>query len=75
MTKLKFKTGKKFNTEWINRLRILSVLFFAFDRFFKNTNRFRISYFNSLRLFNSFMQYGKKVFLKDFVLDKRGLKT
>ena len=30
---------------------------------------------STVRLFHSFVQYGKKVFLKDFVLDKEGLIT
>ena len=30
---------------------------------------------STVRLFHSFMQYGKKVFLKDFILDKEGLIT
>ena len=30
---------------------------------------------STVRLIHSFMQYGKKAFLKDFVLDKGGLIT
>ena len=57
-------------------LRILSFLFFShFINFLKAPTdlEFLIS---TVRLFHSFMQYGKKVFLiKDFVLAKEGLIT
>ena len=58
-----------------HRLRILSFLFFShLINFFKALTdlEFLIS---TVRLFHSFMQYGKNVFLKDFVLDKKGLIT
>ena len=58
-----------------HRLRILSFLFFShLINFFKALTdlEFLIS---TVRLLHSFMQYGKKVFLKDFVLDKEGLIT
>ena len=58
-----------------HRLRILSFLFFShFINFLKTPTdlEFLIS---TVRLFHSFMQYSKKVFLKDFVLDKEGLIT
>ena len=55
------------------RLRKLNFLFFFLDliNIFKALTdlEFLIS---TIRLFHSFMQYGKKVFLKDFVLDKGG---
>ena len=56
-------------------LRITSFLFFLhLINFLKALNdlEFLIS---TVRLFHSFMQYGKKVFLNDFVLDKEGLIT
>ena len=58
-----------------HRLRISSFLFFShLINFLKAPTdlEFLIS---SVRSFHSFMQYGKKVFLKDFVLDKENLKT
>ena len=58
-----------------HRLRIMSFLLFShLIDFFKVLTdlEFLIS---TVRLFHSFMQYGKKVFLKDFVLEKRGLIT
>ena len=58
-----------------HRLRILSFLFFShLINFFKALTdlEFLIS---TVRLLHSFIQYGKKVFLKDFVLDKEGLIT
>ena len=57
------------------RLRILNFLFFwhLIDLFKALTDlEFAIQ---TVRLFHSFMKYGKKVFLKDFVLNKRGLIT
>ena len=74
MTKLKSNVDKEFNTKW---MRILSFRFRFFSHlinFFKVLTdlEFLIS---TVRLFHSFMQYGIKVFLKDFVLDKRGLIT
>ena len=58
-----------------HRLRILSFLFFLhFINFLKAATdlEFLIS---TVRLFHSFMQYGKKVFIKGFVLGKEGLIT
>ena len=76
MTKLISKAGKKFNTEWIVD-REYRVFFFFFSYlviFFKALTdlEFPIS---TVRLFHSFMQHGKKVFLKHFVLGKEGLIT
>ena len=59
------------------RLRILSFLFFLhLINFLKALTdlEFLIST-STVRLFHSFMQYGKKIFLKDFVLNKEGLIT
>ena len=57
------------------RLRILNFLFFLhLIDFFKALTDLEFV-IQTVRLFHSFMKYGKKVFLKDFVLDKRDLKT
>ena len=56
-------------------MRISSFLFFShLVIFFKALTdlEFLIS---TVRLFHSFMQYGKKVFIKGFVLGKEGLIT
>ena len=56
-------------------MRILSFLFFSHSiKFLKALTdlEFVIS---TVSLFDSFTQYGKKVFLKDFVLGKEGLIT
>ena len=56
-------------------MRISSFFFFShLVIFFKALTdlEFLIS---TVRLFRSFMQHGKKVFLKDFVLGKEGLIT
>ena len=76
MTKFKSNTSKEFNTKWITDWEY-TVFFFFFLHLIKflkaPTNlEFPIS---TIRLFYSFMQYGKKVFLKDFVLYKEGLIT
>ena len=48
----------------------MKIFFFAFNFLKALTDlEFLIS---AVRLFHSFMQYEKKVFLKDFVLDKEG---
>ena len=55
-------------------LRIMSFLFFSlFINFLKASTD--LEFISTVRLFHSFMQYEKKVFLKDFVLDKEGLIT
>ena len=55
-----------------HKLRIM-IFFLAFDRFFQSIDlEFLVS---TGRLFHSFVQYGKKLFLKEFVLDKKGLIT
>ena len=51
-----------------------SFSFFAFDRFFKKLTDLEF-FISNVRLFHSFMHYRKKVLLKDFVIDKRGLLT
>ena len=61
-----------------HRLRILSFLFFQF--FFFQIDFFEVLtdlefLISTVRLFHSFMQYGKNVFLNDFILGKRGLIT
>ena len=60
----------------VHRLRILSFLFFFSHliNFLKVLTDLEY-FFLTVRLFHSLMQYGKKVFLKDFVLGKEGLIT
>ena len=55
-----------------HRLRILSLLFFAFNYFFQSTTWFGISYFNC-KISPFIYAIWKKVFLKGFVLDTEGL--
>ena len=71
MTKLKSKAG---NTEWIIDWEYLVLFFSHLISFLKALTdlEFLIS---TVRLFYLFMQYGEKLFLKDFVLDKEGLIT
>ena len=74
MTKLKSKTGKEFKTEWIIDGEYWVFFFSHLINLLKALTdlEFLVSV---VRLFHSFMQYAKKVFLKDFVLDKEGLIT
>ena len=62
---IEVKVGKEFNTEWIFFFLHLIIFFKALTDL-----EFLIS---TVRLVHLFMQYGKKVFLKGFVLDKEGL--
>ena len=73
MTKLNSKAGEEFNTEWIIDWENWVFFFFAFNFSKALTDlEFLIS---TLRLFHTFMPCGKKVFLKDFVLEKGDLIT
>ena len=49
------------------RLRIIGFLFFDFFKVLTDLEYLILT----VKLFHSFMQYGKKIFLKNFVLDKR----
>ena len=71
MTKLKSKVG---NTEWIIDSEYW-VLFFSYLISFLKALTDLEFLISTVRLFYLFMQYGEKLFLKDFVLDKEGLIT
>ena len=71
MTKLKSKVG---NTEWIIDWEYW-VLFFSYLISFLKALTDLEFLISTVRLFYLFMQYGEKLFLKDFVLDKEGLIT
>ena len=75
MTKLKSKAGKEFNTEWIIDWEYWVFFFFSHLINFLKVLTDLEYFFLTVRLFHSLMQYGKKVFLKDFVLGKEGLIT
>ena len=71
MTKLKSKAG---STEWIIDWEYW-VLFFSYLISFLKALTDLEFLISTVRLFYLFMQYGEKLFLKDFVLDKEGLTT
>ena len=62
------------NTEWIIDWEYW-VLFFSYLISFLKALTDLEFLISTVRLFYLFMQYGEKLFLKDFVLDKEGLIT
>ena len=74
MTKLKSNSGKEFNTKWIKDYGYLLFTFLHLINLFKILTdlEFLVS---TVRLFHSFMKYRKNVFLKEFLLGKKGLIT